>query len=427
MIWREKRVAPDPPRPDPGGERDLLLHLPRAVPEPPRRPRRRASTQSRASSTRPARRASQAEQALAATRRWRATCRKSSTSTGPPRTQRLTPLIDRSQAPRRASNLVPAAVLVRQGATKRVTDRPSRQAPSAPTKSASPSPSGDVRADAPAHQPARALAAVRDHRRSRCPRATSDKLNLTLHLKTLFRDDAAAAPRGDEPAVMDWMNWKTWTAAAVILLAVFAIYTFAAPDGSDRRPAAAAPPARPRRRPRRRHTRAGPGDLPGRGAGAPRPARSGERQLQERPQSLRVQRAASSAATASPAAARAAARPGQGRRSRLPRQLREHRRIPTSRTSTGTASAPRARRRRRLLRRRRRRFRRSSPGSSSASSAQPQNPIATFTRDGEIVNARVGDTIEGKFILRRIGIESAEISFVGFPPDVTLRVPLGAQ
>jgi hypothetical protein len=56
---------------------------------------------------------------------------------------------------------------------------------------------------------------------------------------------------------------------------------------------------------------------------------------------------------------------------------------------------------------------------------QPRNPIATFTREGEIVNARVGETIEGKFILRRIGIESAEIGFVGFPPDQTQRVPLG--
>ncbi|HEX8617386.1 MAG TPA: thrombospondin type 3 repeat-containing protein [Thermoanaerobaculia bacterium] len=58
---------------------------------------------------------------------------------------------------------------------------------------------------------------------------------------------------------------------------------------------------------------------------------------------------------------------------------------------------------------------------------RPQSPIATFTREGEIVNARAGDVIEGKFILRRIGIESAEIGFVGFPADVTQRIPLGSQ
>jgi hypothetical protein len=55
----------------------------------------------------------------------------------------------------------------------------------------------------------------------------------------------------------------------------------------------------------------------------------------------------------------------------------------------------------------------------------PRNPIATFTREGDIVNARVGDVIEGKFILRGIGIESAEIGFVGFPADVRQRIPLG--
>ncbi|HYR28265.1 MAG TPA: thrombospondin type 3 repeat-containing protein [Thermoanaerobaculia bacterium] len=55
----------------------------------------------------------------------------------------------------------------------------------------------------------------------------------------------------------------------------------------------------------------------------------------------------------------------------------------------------------------------------------PQNPIATFARDGEIVNARVGEILEGKFILRHIGIESAEIGFVGFPQDRTQRIPLG--
>lgn len=57
----------------------------------------------------------------------------------------------------------------------------------------------------------------------------------------------------------------------------------------------------------------------------------------------------------------------------------------------------------------------------------PKTPIATFARDGEILNAKVGDVIEGKFILRRIGIESVEIGFTGFPADATQRVPLGGQ
>jgi hypothetical protein len=53
------------------------------------------------------------------------------------------------------------------------------------------------------------------------------------------------------------------------------------------------------------------------------------------------------------------------------------------------------------------------------------SPIATFAREGEIVNARTGEILEGKFILRGIGIESVEIGFIGFPPDKTQRIPLG--
>jgi hypothetical protein len=53
------------------------------------------------------------------------------------------------------------------------------------------------------------------------------------------------------------------------------------------------------------------------------------------------------------------------------------------------------------------------------------NPIATFNGNGEIVNVRIGETIDGKFILRSIGIESVEIGYVGFPTDVKTRIPLG--
>lgn len=40
------------------------------------------------------------------------------------------------------------------------------------------------------------------------------------------------------------------------------------------------------------------------------------------------------------------------------------------------------------------------------------NPIATFTRDGEVLLAHAGDTIDAHFVLRRIGIESVEVGRV---------------
>lgn len=52
-------------------------------------------------------------------------------------------------------------------------------------------------------------------------------------------------------------------------------------------------------------------------------------------------------------------------------------------------------------------------------------PIATFSNSGEIINVRPGETFDGKFILRSIGIESVVIGYVGFPADETTRVPLG--
>lgn len=53
------------------------------------------------------------------------------------------------------------------------------------------------------------------------------------------------------------------------------------------------------------------------------------------------------------------------------------------------------------------------------------NPIATFNGNGQVINVRVGEVIDGKFVLRSIGIESVEIGFVGFPPDQKQRIALG--
>ncbi len=53
------------------------------------------------------------------------------------------------------------------------------------------------------------------------------------------------------------------------------------------------------------------------------------------------------------------------------------------------------------------------------------NPIATFNGNGQIVNVRIGETFDGKFILISIGIESVEIGYVGFPADVKTHVPFG--
>lgn len=53
------------------------------------------------------------------------------------------------------------------------------------------------------------------------------------------------------------------------------------------------------------------------------------------------------------------------------------------------------------------------------------NPIATFSGNGQIINVRVGETIDGKFILRSIGIESVEIGYTGFAPEVKTRIAIG--
>lgn len=53
--------------------------------------------------------------------------------------------------------------------------------------------------------------------------------------------------------------------------------------------------------------------------------------------------------------------------------------------------------------------------------------IAVFADDkGEnLYNVRVGEIVEGKFIVDRIGYESVDIKFVGFPDEPAKRLPIG--
>lgn len=53
-------------------------------------------------------------------------------------------------------------------------------------------------------------------------------------------------------------------------------------------------------------------------------------------------------------------------------------------------------------------------------------PIAVFSDDEVIYNARQGDVIEEKFIVRQIGLESVDLGFVGFPEDLTERLGVGS-
>ena len=53
-----------------------------------------------------------------------------------------------------------------------------------------------------------------------------------------------------------------------------------------------------------------------------------------------------------------------------------------------------------------------------------ERPIVTFEDGGRLINAREGDVLDGRFILRRVGRESVDFAFVGLPPEITRRVPV---
>ena len=52
------------------------------------------------------------------------------------------------------------------------------------------------------------------------------------------------------------------------------------------------------------------------------------------------------------------------------------------------------------------------------------NPIAVIQQGDEIFNARAGDTLFGKFVLRKVGYESIDVGFVGFAQTESKRLPI---
>lgn len=55
----------------------------------------------------------------------------------------------------------------------------------------------------------------------------------------------------------------------------------------------------------------------------------------------------------------------------------------------------------------------------------PGRRIAVFTDGQTIVNAREGEVVDGKFVVERIGYESVDIKFVGFPDVPPQRLAVG--
>ena len=53
-----------------------------------------------------------------------------------------------------------------------------------------------------------------------------------------------------------------------------------------------------------------------------------------------------------------------------------------------------------------------------------EKPIVTFEDGPRLINARAGDVLDGRFILRHVGRESVDFAFVGLPPEITRRIPV---
>ncbi len=50
--------------------------------------------------------------------------------------------------------------------------------------------------------------------------------------------------------------------------------------------------------------------------------------------------------------------------------------------------------------------------------------IVSLEEGGRIINAREGDTLDVRFIIRKINRESVDFAFTGLPPEITRRIPI---
>ena len=55
------------------------------------------------------------------------------------------------------------------------------------------------------------------------------------------------------------------------------------------------------------------------------------------------------------------------------------------------------------------------------------NPIAVFKDNDAVYNALVGDLVKKKFKVQRIGYESVDLQFVGFPEEPAVRLAIGGR
>ncbi len=53
-----------------------------------------------------------------------------------------------------------------------------------------------------------------------------------------------------------------------------------------------------------------------------------------------------------------------------------------------------------------------------------ENPIVAFEEGTRLFNAREGDVVNDRFIVRKINLESVDLGFVGLPPEITRRLPI---